>query len=187
MLEQFLENLGSVSPSPGGGSAAGLVAATGTALVEMVARINQKRTPDPGAQTRILAAEKLRRELQTLMEEDAKAFEKISKAFKENKESAAYQKALETGAAVPLKICKLSAEAIQIGCGEVARTSRWLASDLLEAGILLHAAFQSARLNVEINLRSIQNETIVQEMRLELDSLEKEILSCKTKLSGVTA
>lgn len=166
-IARFLEELGSNSSYPGGGSGAALTAATGSALVEMVSRINTKKDAP--------TIKKIRLKLQNLMTDDAKAFQKISKFFKIKIKGPAYQKALRHGASVPLEICELSNEALALGCLEIGRTSRWLASDLAESGILLAAAFHSARLNVEINLQAIHDQDFVNKTRARLNRIAAEI------------
>ena len=175
-VAQYLNELGSQSSAPGGGSGAALTAATGAALVEMVVGINKQSTEK---------IKKIRRKLEGLMTEDAQAFQKISKFFKTKKKGVAYQKALENGAHVPMEICGLCGEAVKLGSLEIGRTSRWLASDLAESGILLEAAFRSARLNVEINLRFMENQTFVQKARRRLEEIERQMGLSTKKLGEV--
>ena len=184
-LSSFLNDLGSSSVSPGGGSAAALAAAIGTALIEMVAGINEKKKQEAGGPPKrrrvfdrrqeIKKAQRLRKELTTLITKDTLVFKEISKYFKEGKTSSRYQKALKIGASVPLKICQLAGEAAKLGVLEKNRTSRWLYSDLKEALILLQAAFLSARLNVEINLKDISDKPFKAKTIRMLNRLEKVI------------
>jgi formiminotetrahydrofolate cyclodeaminase len=46
-------------------------------------------------------------------------------------------------------------------------------SDLVEAGILLEAAFQSARLNVEVNLALMNDRRMVSQFRRDLKRLTR--------------
>ena len=169
----FLRNLGSDSVSPGGGAAASLTSALGASLVEMVSRINNKRTPSVNFQKKISRLEKNRIRLGELMRLDTEAFLDLSRFPKEKKQGVQYQNALKRAAGVPLEICELAVESLKIGRSEVGRTSRWLASDLSEAGILLEASFRSGRLNVEINLRSIRDKLFLRRTQSRLNLLEK--------------
>ncbi len=187
--------LGSSAVSPGGGSAAALTAALGAALVEMVARLNanrelkkqgrQNKARAGSAQKRILAIKKIRGRLTRLMALDARAFIKLSKFFKEKKESLRFQKALHEGAKIPFEICELSLEALKLGALEKERTGQWLASDLAEAGILLESAFHAGRLNVEINLRSMRERKTQKKFKSCLDALEKKAAALRKDLEEV--
>ena len=153
-LENFLIALGSKKGAPGGGAAAALTGATGAALAEMIARLNDARSGrSSGAAGR---AAQLRHKLQGLILEDAKAFKRIQRAYKvRRKDPGAWQRALKAGAAVPMRICEVCAAAVQPARAEKKRTSRWLESDRREALLLLRAAFDAGVLNVEVNLREM--------------------------------
>ena len=184
-LGGFLKNLGSDSVSPGGGGAAALTGALGTALVEMVTRINQKRKPSADFRKKIARLEKARARFGELMRLDTEAFLNLTKFPKEKRQSARYQNALKRAAGVPFEICALAVEALEIGQSEVDRTSRWLASDLVESGILLEASFRSGRLNAEINLRSIENRLFLRKTKSRLNLLEKKAATLNKNLSQV--
>ena len=182
-IGSFLRELGSDSASPGGGAAAALSGALGVSLIEMVSRINVKRAPSAHFRKNISRLEKNRTRFGELMRLDAEAFLKLCKFSKEERRGSRYQSVLRRAAGVPMEICELAVESLAIGQFEINRTSRWLASDLAEAGILLRASFNSGRLNVEINLRSIQDKIFLRKTNSRLDRLEKEadILNRKIK------
>ncbi len=190
-LETFLAELGSAAPSPGGGTAAALTAAQGAALLEMVARLNdarsRKKNPKDShsaARTRISEFAKTRSRFLKLMTDDAKAFEAISAAYSKGKEHSAYQKTLLKGYSVPLEIAERAVAALQKGQEERERTSKWLYSDLVEAGILLDAAFGAARLNVEINLKDMRDRALAGRVSAKLDALEAESGRLKNALKA---
>ena len=163
-LDAFLAELGSKKGAPGGGAAAALAAAAGAALVEMVARLNAARLKRASGTAGKAAL--LRGKLQRLIREDAKAFGRIQKAYKlRKKKPALWQSALKSGARPPLRIVEYCAAVAKLAQGERKRTNPWLESDRREALILLRAAAQSAWLNVEINLKSIDDKKFVQRVR----------------------
>ncbi len=192
-ITDFLNKLGSASPYPGGGSAAALIAATGVSLIEMVTRINEQRdmkrsnrkSPSTPSKNRVLKLVNLRANFGKLMMRDIAAFSKLSSFPKEKRQAPAYEKALQGAATIPLIMARLIAEAMALGEIEVRRTSRWLASDLAEAAILLEAAFGSARLNVEINLVSLRPGKFRNQCEGELDWIEKSVLRSKKALLKV--
>ena len=56
---------------------------------------------------------------------------------------------------------------------EKRHTSAWLISDLKEAVILLKACMESARLNVEINLKAMPNSQFVRATQNQLKLFQK--------------
>ncbi len=163
-LADFLDLLGSKAVSPGGGTAAALTAATGIALIEMVSAIN-------GSGTAPLKV--LRRRMESLMDEDAKYFLKLSALYKKKVKGSALQEALKKCAQAPMLVCEGSFRSARLAQAERSRTGRWLKSDLVEASILLEAAFQSAKLNVEANLRFIDDRKYVEGIRGKIMDWEK--------------
>ena len=190
-LETFLTELGSSAPSPGGGTAAALTAAQGAALLEMVAHLNDARfrKKDPkgdhsAAKKRISVFAKARSNFLKLMTEDAKAFGAISAAYSMGKGHPSYQRALLKGYSVPLEMAKSAVAIMASGLEERIRTSKWLYSDLAEAGILLDAAFSAARLNVEINLKDMRDRDLAGRVSAKLDELEAESGRLKNTLKA---
>ncbi len=177
-LEHFLDVLGSEAVSPGGGTAAALTAATGLALVEMVTRINSKKKSAPKS-AKILLIKLRRKRLQNIMDEDAAAFLKLSAFYKKKEKGPGYQSALKNAAAVPLEICEISLDGLLWANRECSFTGRWLMSDLVEAAVLLEAAFKSAKLNVEINLKESADKKFVSKIREKILLLERKIRGLK--------
>lgn len=191
-IKSYLNALGADTVSPGGGSAAALVVALGTALVQMTAGLNARRElkktgkVSPAAVQRLKRLKRMVSKLQWLMEEDTLAFKKISLYFKSGRKGTAYQRALKGGVSVPLEICEQAAEAAKIGLPEISRTSRWLASDLAEGGVLLASGFRAARFNVEINLGDLKDKKYAKGVVAKLKRLERSVESGRSKfLKGV--
>ena len=172
-LKDFLSALGSKNGAPGGGAAAALTGACGAGLVEMVSRLNDSRkgTVSPAA-ARLSG---VRKKLQALISKDAQAFGRIHALYKVRQEKkAAWQSALKAGAKPPLEIGGLCIEAARLSKNEKPRTSAWLQSDLREALILLEAAYRGAKLNVEINLKEINDAAFLKPTRRKLDEWKKQ-------------
>lgn len=165
----FLDKLASRSPEPGGGSVSALGGALGAALVSMVANLTlgkEKYADVQGQVEELLASsEKLRDELQGLIQKDTEVYADVSAAFKlprETEEEKAeraerIQEALKLATEVPFEIAEK--------CLEVARLSETSAvignvgavSDAGVAALLAESAAQSAALNVKINVNSIED------------------------------
>lgn len=189
-LAGFFDQLGSSASAPGGGSAAALTGAAGVALLEMVARLNAEREtkkagkPTAAAKPRILKLEKIKKNLLSLVTQDAKVFMKSQKDFKEEKSSARYQDALMRNMQIPLEICSLCVEAMALGVQEKPRTGKWLASDLSEAGILLLGAFGAGRLNVEVNLKSLRDRALSSAAIKKMNAYSNKLRALESELSG---
>jgi len=184
-IRAFLKILGSDSATPGGGSAAALTAAIGAALAEMVSRLNQKKHPSKEAGRRIDLIRQNRQKFAKLMTQDAEAFGKLKKQLSQKNSRSDLDRAFKVTAAIPYGISELSVKTLELALKEAPQTSRWLASDLAEAAILLEAACLSGRLNVEINLKSMKNKRFVREEAARLDRLEKKAARLKNKLMRV--
>lgn len=163
----YLERLGSSDPTPGGGAAAALTAATGAALIEMTANltIGRQRYADVEPRAREIAerAAELRKRFSQLGDEDEKVFQQVGAAYKLPRQtdeekaarSAAIQKALEAAARVPLEVAQQCATTIALAEEAAPILNAGVISDVLVGAALAQAALHSAALNVEINLASM--------------------------------
>ena len=168
-IRHFLDKLASKSPEPGGGSVAALTVALGAGLVSMVGSLTLGKEKYKDVQPRIeqllKESEKLRTEMQDLIQKDTEAYGALSSVYKMPKNTdeektartAKMQEALKIACQVPfeiglksLEVAKLAERAAEIGnVGAV--------SDAGVAVLLAEAAAQSAALNVKINVNSIQD------------------------------
>lgn len=185
-LKKYLDDLAANLPAPGGGSAAALTAATGVALISMVANFTigkEKYKAVEGQIKRILSSsEELREKLTTLVDEDVAAYKKLSQGFNlpkdspedKRKRAQTVQQGLKEALATPLEVCKCCHQAIKL-CPAIAEKGNLnLISDVGVAAALLTSAFQSALLNVEINLKSIKDEQFMLGIREIVEPMEKE-------------
>jgi len=183
-VSNFLDELASSSPTPGGGSVAALAGALGAALISMVGNltVGKKKYEDVEKDIKkiISSSEKLRYELSQLTEEDVKAFNNFMATYKMPKETEdekkmrteKIQEALIKAARVPLKTAYKCLD-IMILSQEIAEKGNInVISDAGVAVLMSEAALESAILNVKINLKMIKDEKI----RKELSSSIKEIL-----------
>jgi formiminotetrahydrofolate cyclodeaminase len=168
-IEEWLSDLASERPAPGGGAAAGVNAAMGAALVSMVCNltIGKPRFAEHEAVMReVLAeAERLRLEALQLAEDDAEAFSGVVAAYKLPKSSdeekaartAAIQAGLVEAAAVPLAVAKVAAAVIKLSGRILEGSNPNVLSDVAVAASAAKSALESAALNVDINLVSIKD------------------------------
>jgi formiminotetrahydrofolate cyclodeaminase len=184
-IASWLEDLGSASPTPGGGAAAGVTAATGAALIAMVGHltIGKKGFEDLDARMRSMVetADLERGAFLALADEDARAFESVMASFKLPKETdeeqqsrtLEIQQAYEAAAAVPLELAKRSVRLMESAEDATAMGNRHAASDGYSAGALLFAATISAMANVRINAAGLKDEAKGQGLVDECDALRE--------------
>ena len=168
-IENWLTDLASELPAPGGGAAAGVNAAMGAALVSMVCNLTigkPKFAEYDAVMREVLAeAERLRLEALQLAEDDAEAFSGVVAAYKLPKSSdeekaartAAIQAGLVEAAAVPLAVAKVAAEVIKLSGRILEGSNPNVLSDVAVAASAARSALESAALNVDINLVSIKD------------------------------
>ena len=182
-VSNFLDELASNSPTPGGGSVAALAGALGAALITMVGNltIGKKKYEDVEEDIKkiISSSEKLRYELSQLIEEDVKAFNNFMATYKMPKETEdekkirteKIQESLIEAAKVPLKVAYKCLEVLSLSREVAEKGNINVISDAGVAVLLAEAALESAILNVKINLGMIKDEKV----RTELSSSLKEI------------
>lgn len=164
---EFSDVLSSKAPVPGGGGASAVAAAVGASLGQMVASLTlgKKRYADVQGRIEELIPrfEAVRSELLALADEDAKAFEPLSRAYglpKGTEEERAHkaevmEAALRSACEPPLKIMKKTCEAIDL-VDEVSRIGTRIAiSDAGAGATLLSAALKAVSLNIFINAKSM--------------------------------
>ncbi len=141
------------TPVPGGGSAAALTAATGAALISMVANYSRGKSKSKRIEDKISSIlkqnEKIRKRLLALVDLDAQAYLGVVKARTASPQ--VKKRASMKAAKVPHEVCQLCYEAIQLTSYLVKNGNQYLVSDIEVAVEMLQAAFNAAHINVEIN------------------------------------
>lgn len=167
--EQFLTELASKAPTPGGGGTAALVGAAGVALGTMVGSLTIGKKKYAAVEADIQAlnarAEVLRKELEALVQADAEAFAPLAAAYglpKDTPEQAAdkervMETALTRAALVPIKIMQKCLEGITLAYSYAVDGSTMAISDAGCAAVLCKAALQAASLNVFVNTKLMTN------------------------------
>ena len=181
----FLDELASSSPAPGGGSVAALSGALGAALTSMVCNLTIGKKKYVGVEEdmkRILQqAEEMRTRFTALIDKDTEAFNKVMEAYGLPKDSngqkalrdAAIAEAMKEATLVPLEVMKHCIDAMALVQEVAAHGNANSVSDAGVSALMLHAACESAALNVRINLNGISNTEFVGWKTDELLSLLK--------------
>jgi len=167
-IKQFLEALASKKPVPGGGSASALAGAIGAALVAKVANLTIGREKykevEEDFKKVLEQAEKLKKQLVRLAEEDALAYQAVVKTRS--------QEAIKTAAEVPLKTAQKSLEVLRLASYAAKEGNKNAVSDARCAVELATAAIYGAIENVKINLNYIQDAEFTKKLKGKI----KEIL-----------
>lgn len=173
----FTEKLASSSSVPGGGGASALAAALGIALGSMVGAFTVGKPKYRDAEPEILLlmkqAEELRKEFLDLIEEDAAAFEPLSKAYALPKDAPGRDETMEqclrAAAAVPLRIFDLCCRSAKILNGFAKKGSRMLISDAATGAKLCQGALYGAAINVKVNTKLMKDRAYAQKINEHID------------------
>ena len=176
---EFVEVLASSAPVPGGGGAAALVGAIGTALGNMVGSLTVGKKKYADVEDEIIAlkhkCDSLQKDLLDQVPADAEGFEPLAKAYGIPKDDPNRDKVLEEATiiacAVPMKIMELCCEAIEAIAVFAAKGSRLAVSDAGCGAVCCKAALQSASLNVFINTKSLKNREAAEEMNKKANGM----------------
>ena len=169
---KFVEVLASDAPAPGGGGAAALVGAIGTALGNMVGSLTVGKKKYAGVEAEILTlkakCDALQKELLDQVEADEKGFVPLAKAYGIPKDDPSRAETLEkatvTACQVPVHIMELCCEAMEAIAVFAAKGSRLAVSDAGCAAVCVKAALQAASLNVFINTKTLTDRALAEEM-----------------------
>lgn len=176
-LISYLDALASKHPTPGGGAAAALTAAQGTALLSMVCRLTvgkKKFATQENVVTTMLAAfEQHRHSCLTLAHKDTEAFQAVMAAYKLPQDTAvalavrnaSIQTALQAAAEVPCALFMVCGEILPLADTLEQIGNPSVVSDVLVGRYLLLASLLSAKANVEVNLANIRDKQFCQAKR----------------------
>lgn len=182
-IEEFLDALASQSATPGGGGAAAIIGAMGAALVSMVCNltIGKKKYAEVETDMKDVLgkAEALRRRLTNMIEDDAKAFDKVMGAYGMPKETdadkakrdAAIQEALKLATDVPLACAHAARQVIDLAEQASEKGNLNVISDAGVGVLAAYAALRSAALNVWTNARMINDKAFAEAKLKELNDL----------------
>lgn len=190
MLKDFVDELGSASPAPGGGSAAALSASLSSALTAMVfnltvgKKVYYEYDEEKKAviEAQLSKVSELRFEFLNDIDRDAEAFLSLMAAFKLPKnteeEKNARNKKIEAGYKSALEVPMGLARKCFGVYESIYAAAKWgnknAVSDAGVAALLLQTAIESALLNVRINLASVQDDNLKKSIESECTRLRKQ-------------
>ena len=179
---EFVDALASDAPAPGGGGAAALIGALGTALGNMVGAltVGKKKYADVEGEIRALMARcgTLQCQLLDQVPADAEVFLPLARAYGIPKDDPGRNETLEkatiNACAVPVHIMELCCESLDVIAVMAEKGSRLAVSDAGCAAVTVKAALQAASLNVFINTKTLKNRALAEELNARcLDMLDR--------------
>jgi formiminotetrahydrofolate cyclodeaminase len=169
-LEKLLSDIASNSPTPGGGTVAGISGAIAASLVLMVCNLT-------------IGKKKYQQEFTLLAQRDTEVFNDVMEAYKlpheteedKNTRKTAVEEALKKASLVPMDVLR-RCETMACLCRTVAlKGNENSISDAGVAVLLTHAAAQSACLNILINLSTISDEDFIGKLKTEQEHVLKTV------------
>ncbi len=193
-VKDFVEELSTDSPAPGGGSVSALLGSLAAALASMVAALTHGKKGMEEKKSQMenvgIKAQELKDRLSTLVDADTEAFNELMAAMRLPKKTdeqktarhTAVQEATKAATKIPLEIAKLCSEVLDLA-DVVAREG--LAASVSDAGVAAEAALaglRGARLNVLINLADIEDEKFKKGVTDEVNNMERSAAELKRKV-----
>ena len=197
-VDAYLVDLASPSPTPGGGSAAGMIGALAAALVAMVARLTVGRpafeTVDADARRLVNMADDARQQLLEAMAADEAAFRDVMAAFRLPREGEVHRvarreaisRASRAATTPPLRAARaarvvldLALEAAQIGNPTVT-------SDAAVAAWAACAAIRASAINVRVNLPGVRDPAFAERCESELGALVRDAIALAEEVERVS-
>jgi glutamate formiminotransferase/formiminotetrahydrofolate cyclodeaminase len=185
LMKEFIEQVQSKEPTPGGGSVAALGGALGAALGEMVCRLTIIKKQYANVKTEFQELRKkldiLRNELTYLIEKDAQSFDQVMLAMKKPKSTdhdkqmrtQAIEEATRLAASVPIEVMEKTIEVLEFLQVVAEKGNVSSISDAGVANLMGEAALEGAALNVRINIGSLNDREFAEKLKARMDELLK--------------
>lgn len=178
-VAKFTEALASKEPVPGGGGASALIGAIGIALGNMVGEytVCKKKYADVEDEIKGLMekAQKLRGDFIELVDEDARVFAPLARAYKipadQPDRDEIMETALRMACSVPMNIMRKCGEALDVIAEFAEKGSQVVISDAGCGAIACGSALQAAALNVFINTKSMKDRDYAERLNEEAEAL----------------
>lgn len=193
-LKELWEKAGSDAPTPGGGSIAALMGATGASLVIKFCNLTLGREKFKEVEEKFQkvkeSAEAISSQLSRLCDRDTEAFNGVMQAFRMPKTTDqeiqrrkdALQRAFKEATEVPYQTAEFCLSLLQ-SCQEVVEEGNPNAiSDLGVGCLACWAGLEGAIMNVRINLPSLKDSAFVEEMEAKIKSLSQDGMTLRSQV-----
>jgi formiminotetrahydrofolate cyclodeaminase len=182
-IQDYIDELASKAPTPGGGSAAAVMGAQAAALISMVCNltIGKPKYAEVEVEMRALLekSEALRETLTGMIKADVEVFDRLMATYglpKDSDEekavrSAAIQAVLKEATLVPLACACACADTMALSKIAADKGNLAVISDAGVAVMAGYGALKSAALNVYINAGGLKDRTFAEAKLTELESI----------------
>jgi len=172
-VSDFVDELSTDSPAPGGGSVAALAGALAAGLAAMVANLTVGKKGYEAVASELkgvaIRAQEVKDALLAAVDEDTRAFNRVMEAFalpkktdeQQRARQDAIQEATRQATRVPLQVMEQATQALELAAVVAEKGLASAVSDAGVAAIMARAAAEGAALNVRINLGSLQDQDFV--------------------------
>ena len=183
MNTEFIDELASSAPTPGGGGASAYVGALASALASMVGNLTVGKKKyaavEDQMRERLVRLEDVRARLIVLIEEDERAFQPLADSYHMPHETpeeqaakhAATQAALVGACEVPLAIMRCVQEVVELTDFMVRHGSALALSDAGVAATFARAAAEGASMTVFINAAAMDDKALAVSYRAQANDI----------------
>jgi formiminotetrahydrofolate cyclodeaminase len=187
-IKEFLEKIGSDSPTPGGGSVAALSAALAASLTEMVANLTiaKKGYGNVEDEMKSVAQEALllRSKLVSAIDNDSESYKEVvtatklpwnSEAEKRHREEK-IQRGLKHATLVPMTVAECAIKVMELAGKTIAKGNKNAITEGAVGVMMAKTAVLSALYNVKINLRTIKDKAFIDRISKQANDLKQNAL-----------
>ncbi len=186
-IKEFLEEIASEFPTPGGGSVLALSAALASSLTEMVANltINKKGFEDVEDEMKTVAQEalELKSKFVQAIDNDSDAYNDVVTAIKLPGETEAekrhrgkmIQSGLKQATLVPMAVAEDAIRVMELAGKTIAKGNKNAITDGAVAVMMAKTAVLSALYNVKINVKAINDKAFIRTISKQVKTLETEV------------
>ena len=191
LMGLWLNSLASKAPVPGGGGAAALVGALGTALCSMVGNLTVGRKKyaqyEADVKRMLEKGAAVQERLLDLVDKDAEAFEPLSKAYSIPKDDPKHDETLEAATKfaceAPVEMMKACCEAIELLEEMLEKGSVTLVSDVGCGALCCAAALESASMNIFVNTKTLLDREAAAKLDDQADAMLREYMPRARKVA----
>ncbi len=181
-VKPFIDAVASRQSTPGGGAVAAVVGAQAAALISMVAEFSDKSMQPLATQAKAAADHFIE-----LGVADGNGFRKVMAAYglprSDPSRVAAVQQSLLEAMSAPRQMLTQAIALAELLPALVEHGNKNLISDTAMVALLLDTTLATAELNVRINLKSVTDDAVITEVKLELELAA----GTRTKLQTIAA
>jgi len=196
-IDEFIEELSSNSPAPGGGSVAALCGALSSSLSAMVGNLTVGKLKYKNVREKMITISESGQELNRIfidaIDRDTIAFNKIMDAFslpkKDDKEKKIRDKAIKDATIeatmIPFSVLERAKDAAELALEVASSGNTNSLSDSGVAGLTSMAAAAGAYYNVLINLEGIDDQSFVEKMKKDSSEIISDVKKLTDKVSEI--